>query len=161
MDNNNNYFFNGVNEQIYKIPDVWGIGMSYRFFSNFTAALDVNYVEYSDLLENLIDSEGNDMTDVFSMDDKVEIHFGFEYIIDINKTPFAIRAGYYYLPSQVWDYLGTDPIIIGLMEKAPEEDDHIFSLGFGAVFNNFQIDLAGAVGDYIKEFTASIVFRFD
>ncbi len=161
-DNVNSCYIYSVYEQILNIPDVWGIGISYRFFSNFTAVLDVNYVTYSELLDDLKDfNTGEDISDEWSMDDEVEIHVGFEYIIDINEIPFAIRAGYYYLPEQMWTYSGTDPSTIALMERTEPIEDDIFSLGFGAVFNNFQIDIAGSAGDYIKEFTGSIVFRFD
>jgi long-subunit fatty acid transport protein len=160
-DNNQNYWFNGALKQILKIPDVWGIGMSYRFFTNFTTALDINYVEYSDLLDDYIDAVGNDITDEWYMDDEIEIHVGLEYIFDINEIPFAVRAGYYYLPQKLFQYNGTVQFTREFIENYPDTDDHIFSLGFGAVFNNFQIDIAGSAGDYIKEFTSSIVFRFD
>ena len=161
-DSANTCYIYSVYEQILKIPDVWGIGISYRFFPNFTTVLDVNYVEYSDLYDDVRDSStGDDISDEWSIDDEVEIHIGFEYIFDINKTPFAIRAGYYYLPGLNTIYSGTNPVIIDIVERMTENEDHIFSLGFGAVFNNFQIDVAGSAGDFIKEITTSIVFRFD
>ena len=162
VDINGNYPLKNIFEQTLKVPDVWGIGISYRFFSNFTAALDVNYVEYSDLFDDVRDyNTGDDISDDYSMDDYVEIHIGLEYIFDINKIPFAVRAGYYYLPDKTITYSGTNQFLKDSAEETPDTEDHIFSLGFGTVFNNFQIDVAGVVGDFIKEVTLSLVYRFE
>ncbi len=148
-------------DQTLKIPDVYGIGISYRFLSNFTATLDASYIEYSDLSDDFEDAQGSD-AQYFTIDDQVEIRVGVEYIVDISETPVALRAGYYYRPDHLPFYEGgSDPDFLRIFNADRDEDDHIFSLGFGAVFKNFQIDVAGSAGDFIKEFTTSIVYRFD
>jgi len=51
--------------------------------------------------------------------------------------------------------------LIRLFGDKGDDDDHIFSIGFGAVLTEkFQIDVAAAAGQYIKEGSLSIVYRF-
>ncbi len=157
----NYYHLSSEREQTLKIPDFFGIGISYRFLSNFTATLDANFIEYSDISDDFEDDQGSD-SQYFEIEDQVEIRVGVEYILDISETPVAVRAGYYYRPDHLPVYEGgPDPDFSRIFNSDRDEDDHIFSLGFGAVFNNFQIDVAGSAGDFIQEFTTSIVYRFD
>jgi long-subunit fatty acid transport protein len=157
------YQLKAEREQTLKIPDVYGIGISYRLLSNFTATLDANYIEYSDISDDYIDGTSPDpIAKYFEIEDQVEFRVGVEYILDIGETPVAVRAGYYYRPDHLPVYEGgPDPDFLRIFNSDRDEDDHIFSLGFGAVFHNFQIDVAGSAGDFIKEFTTSIVYRFD
>jgi len=155
------YALEWEHDHILKIPDVWGLGFSFRFLSNLTATLDINYIEYSDLADDFVNEEGVKDTD-WKIDDEVEVRLGLEYIIDINETPLALRAGYYYRPDHRLQYKGTDePDLIRLFGDKGDDHDHIFSVGFGAVLTQkFQIDVAAAAGQYIKEGSLSIVYRF-
>jgi len=148
-------------DHILKIPDVYGLGFSFRFLSNLTATLDVNYIEYSDLADDLVNDQGGEDKD-WKISDEFEVRLGLEYIIDINETPLALRAGYYYRPDHRLQYKGTTDLdLIRLFGKKGDDHDHIFSLGFGAVLTEkFQIDVAAAAGEYIKEGSLSIVYRF-
>ena len=148
-------------DQILKVPDIYGLGFSFRFLSNLTATLDINYIEYSDLADDFLDDQGNKSAD-WAVDDEFEMRLGLEYIIDINETPLALRAGYYYRPDHRLYYVGTDePDLIQLFGDKGDDHDHIFSLGFGVVLTEkFQIDVAAAAGEYIKEGSLSIVYRF-
>jgi len=73
-----------------------------------------------------------------------------------------LRAGYYFRPDHRIQYKGTDdPWAIQAYGDKGDDHDHIFSLGFGAVLTQkFQIDVAAAAGQYIKEGSLSIVYRF-
>jgi len=157
------YWQEWEHDHILKVPDVYGLGFSYRFLSNFTATLDINYIEYSDLADDFVEWESGGATSQnWTVDDEVEVRLGLEYIIDINQTPLALRAGYYYRPDHRLQYKGTDqPELIQLFGDKGDDHDHIFSLGFGAVLTQkFQIDVAAAAGQYIKEGSLSIVYRF-
>lgn len=155
------YLLKWEHDHILKIPDVYGLGFSFRFLSNLTATLDINYVEYADLADDFLDENGAKSTN-WKIDDEIEVRLGLEYIIDINETPVALRAGYYYRPDHRLYYVGTDdPDLIQLFGNKGDDHDHIFSLGFGAVLTEkFQIDIAAAAGKYIKEGSLSIVYRF-
>ncbi len=155
------YALEWEHEHILKIPDVYGLGFSFRFLSNLTATLDVNYIEYSDLADDFISDLGVEDKD-WKIDNEVEVRLGVEYIIDINETPLALRAGYYYRPDHRLQYIGTDDAdLLRLFGDKGDDDDHIFSIGFGAVLTEkFQIDVAAAAGQYIKTGSMSIVYRF-
>jgi long-subunit fatty acid transport protein len=149
-----------------KIPDVYGLGISYRFLSNLTAALDVNYVEHSDLLEDFTMEPGaqNDADDI-EIDDTFEIHAGVEYVMSFNDVPFALRCGYFYRPDHSARYVGpiTSPEDQELKDRLASKDfdEHIFSAGFGTVlFDILQVDVAASYGELITEGTLSVVYRF-
>lgn len=154
------YYQQWLYNQILKVPDMYGIGFSFRFLSNLTATLDINYIEYSDLADDFLDEDGAKDTD-WTVEDEIEVRFGLEFIFEVNETPLALRAGYYYRPDHGFIYEGTDdPDMIRLFGEA-DDDDHIFSLGFGAVLTDkFQLDVAAAAGKYVKEGSLSIVYRF-
>jgi long-chain fatty acid transport protein len=150
-------------DHILKIPDVYGLGLSYRFLSNFTATLDINYIEYSDLSDDFVEWEsGGATTTNWVIDDEVEVRLGLEFIFDVNQTPLALRAGYYFRPDHRLQWKGPyDPWATRIYGDKGDDHDHIFSLGFGAVLTEkFQIDVAAAAGQYIKEGSLSIVYRF-
>lgn len=160
-DGSDSYLQKWEYDQILKVPDMYGIGFSFRFLSNLTATLDINYIEYSDLADDFLDEDGAKSTN-WKVDDEFEVRLGLEYIIDINETPLALRAGYYFRPDHGFIYEGTDdPDLMLLFGEKGDDHDHIFSLGFGAVLTEkFQIDVAAAAGKYIKEGSLSIVYRF-
>ena len=160
-----------------KIPDMYGIGISNRFFSCLTIAADVVRVKYSQILAKpqIIPTGfyagGDPITSDFKVDDTTEIHAGVEYTFDIRKVPLALRGGYYYRPQHRIEYTGpTKPSVTVGSSVFPEissatfpagEDDHIFSLGFGVVlFGNVQMDFAASKGKLIEEYTTSFVYRF-
>jgi len=152
----------------FNVPDVFGAGLSYRFLNNLTAALDVNYVRYSDLIDDYIFSDGSKAIMIgsemvyisdFEVDDTYEIHFGLEYVFGTTETPLAVRCGYSYIPDHSIVYQGNELYYRQFFREG--EDDNVFSLGVGAVFSNFQIDISASLGDFIQEYTLSCVYRFD
>lgn len=149
-----------------KIPDSYGIGFSYHITPQLTTALDVNYIEYSDLTKHVSDQGGHSYDGLFETNDTYEAHLGLEYVVDLKSTPLALRGGYYYRPAHLYHFVGhyNDPVVQTRVESLMPEgkDDHIFSLGFGAlVSENVQLDISGSAGKFVKEGTASLVYRFD
>ncbi len=152
----------------FNIPDVFGVGLSSRFFHNLTLALDVNYILYSDLIDGYTFSDGSkeqsylgEMAYIseFEVEDTYEFHFGLEYVFETTKNPIAVRCGYSYIPDHSIVYKGNSSYYKRFFMEG--EDDNIFSLGLGIVFSNFQIDVSGSLGDFIQEYTLSCVYRFD
>lgn len=148
-----------------KVPDVYGVGVSYRFNFGLTIAADVNYIEYSDLLTDFRFPDGSTefggiSTNDFDVDDTFEIHAGIEYVFSIDSTPVAVRGGYTHKPDHSIHYTGsTAGSLVGWKNWAPEgDDDNIFAVGLGAVFlERLQIDGAASFGDFEKEYTVSLV----
>lgn len=147
----------------FKVPDSFGIGFSYRFFKEFTFVLDGIYIEYSDLFDELLNPQTMTQWPDFKADDEWEIRAGLEYIIEIKEIPVALRAGYYYRPDHRVYYTGdTTGFPAGAYLQKRVKDDHIYSLGFGAViFENLQLDIAGNYGDLAQEGYLSLVYRFE
>jgi long-subunit fatty acid transport protein len=149
-----------------KIPDVYGLGISYRFLPNLTTALDINYVEYSDLLRNFrLEPDSTTDPDDFEIDDTVEIHFGIEYVMTLGNKPFAVRSGYFFRPDHSVRYVGpiTSPDDQQIKDRLDQKDDdeHVISAGFGTVlFDTLQVDVAGSHSEFITEGTLSVVYRF-
>ncbi|MBU0482679.1 MAG: hypothetical protein KKG47_16420 [Proteobacteria bacterium] len=155
-------------ENTLKVPDMYGIGISYRFFNSLTLAVDANRIKYSDLLENyyyfdpnkVINAEWTLNTGDFEANDTTEVHAGFEYVFSIGETPFALRGGYFHKPDHAIHYVGTSIAYYQDTMKEGEDDD-IFSVGIGGVLSeNLQFDIAGSSGDFVEEINISFVYRF-
>lgn len=144
-----------------KMPDVYGLGLSYRIMPNFTLSTDVNYVEYSDL--EVTGGTDPDALVGFENNDTYEVHVGLEYVLDLNSTPLALRCGYFYKPAHNFHVTESHPDYAMFRDIYPKgETEHIYSLGFGTLLSdNVQIDLAGTFGDLIEEGTLSLVYRFE
>lgn len=161
---NNVYVENSID-----IPDVYGVGLSYRLFNALTIAVDVNRIMYSDLLENFYYYDDSQLpgqrwiknSSEFTADDTTEVHAGFEYVLSLAEMPVALRGGYYHRPEHNIRY--TDTAIQYYQEtRRAGEDDNIYSLGVGAVFaGNIQIDCAASMGDNDRDFNISFVYRFE
>lgn len=147
-----------------KVPDAYGLGISYQFAFGLTVAADVNRILYSDLVEDLVFANGQTQfaglrASDFTADDQTEFHIGIEYVIDLDTALMALRGGYYRKPEHRIRYEGTNPDIRNIARKG--EDDDIYSLGAGVTWSNVQIDAAGSLGEFEHEITVSIVYRFD
>lgn len=151
----------------FKVPDVYGLGCSYRFAPNLTMVMDANYVKYSQLIAEFIGAQQSpfQLTQMegFNLDDEWEFRIGLEYVLDLAGSPVALRGGYYYRPDHRVTYTG-DPSQIGSTAGylVKDKDDHIGSLGLGFLISpNLQADLAGSYSKLASEGSASVVYRFE
>lgn len=156
-------------EAEFKVPDVYGLGLSYRFEPNLTVALDANYVKYSQLIEEFI-GEGKSTSTAFqlqqmegfNLDDEWEFRLGLEYVLDVTGTPLALRCGYYYRPDHRVYYTGNDASMDAGKYLVKDKDSHIGSLGVGFLINpELQVDLAASYSKMASEGIASVVYRFE
>ncbi len=142
-----------------KLPDSYGLGLSYRFLSNYTVAVDADYVEYSDLSDDVIEGTDGKRVKEVEAPDKLEVHAGFEGAFIAFDIPMALRCGYYYRPGHRFEFVAQNQEFRKKLTAG--EDDHIFSLGFGLVPNEqFQLDLAASAGEFEKSGIVSVVYRF-
>lgn len=147
----------------FKLPDSYGIGLSYRFLPNLVAAVDVTCIEYSDITDGLMAQSSTDpnvlesIDGLLKYDDIIEARLGIEYVLDVNDRPTALRCGYYYCPDH-HIYVEDQPPPWD--EK--NDDDHVFSIGAGTVISdNIQLDASVSAGDFVKELILSFVYRID
>lgn len=153
-------------ESEFKVPDVYGLGLSYRFEPNLTVAVDASYVKYSQLIAEFIGDENSTFQltqmDGFNLDDEYEFRLGLEYVLDVAGSPVALRGGYYYRPDHRVYYTGNTAKINAGNYLAKDKDEHIGSLGLGFLINpNLQVDLAASTGRLSTEGIASVVYRFE
>ena len=162
---------------VFKVPDVYSMGVAYRPLDNLTLSLDIVRVEYSDLIGGLdrnlndddigvsipefpytrfVDSDG---VEDLVLQDGTEVHFGVEYYLITKKWAIPLRAGFYTDPSHV---VYTTVENEALKRLFPRGSDEVHgTCGFGFVLQNkIQIDTAVNFSRNVSEFLLSAVFRF-
>ncbi len=136
------------------IPDLLGFGMAVRPSDRFTAALDLNFVSYSDLNPPVIrlptrtpGVPGAPVTE--EIDDELEVHIGGEYVFLAGgaRNPVTLRAGLFNEP----DHDG--------FANVDSDDTHI-TVGTGVVLKGqYQFDVAGSFSDRQDVVIFSFVYR--
>jgi long-subunit fatty acid transport protein len=153
----------------FAVPDVFSAGLAFRPTDNWLFTLDVNFVEYSQLTDD-VDSIFPGVVANLDVDDGTEIRFGAEYAFLEMATPMFLRAGVWLDPDHRLAYGGptpgdcnsdadfeacTDSILF------PEGDDEThFSLGVGWAFSTFVLDFAADFSDQVDTYSVSGVMRF-
>jgi hypothetical protein len=105
-DANTNFEFINAADTKFHMPDIAGVGVSFRPIPVLTINVDAVNVKYSNLVDDFVsataDVEGLD--DPFRVEDALELRVGAEYLFS-TKIPFALRAGYWRDPahSVVWN----------------------------------------------------------
>ncbi len=163
-DANTNFEFISAADTKFHMPDIAGIGVSFRPIPVLTVNLDAVSVKYSNLVDDFVsataDVEG--LTDPFKAEDALELRLGAEYLFS-TRIPFAIRAGYWRDPahSVVWNGPLNHPNFIAEALLYPEgEDQNHISIGAGLAWQRFQIDAAYDTSKNYKVGSISMVTRF-
>ena len=148
----------------FHIPDIAGIGISFRPIPVLTINADAVHVKYSNLVDDFVSAvpEVRAIGNPFKAEDVVELHVGAEYFF-ASKVPFALRAGYWRDPkhSIEWDGPLNHPNFIAEAMLYPEgEDQNHMSIGGGFAWPRFQIDFAYDTSDNYKVGSISMVTRF-
>lgn len=179
VDNLDGAGFQVAGDPKFHIPDVYGVGVSWRPTPVFTINADVVEVGYSNLTEDFqsIYTEAQVLGQgAYQTKDATEYHIGAEYFF-IGAIPVAIRAGYWHDPAHGLEYVGprtcTDEVfnendrpfcaanrtVLSILFPGSEDQDH-YSIGIGLAWPNFQIDAAYDTSDTFKVGSLSAVYRF-
>lgn len=148
----------------FHMPDIAGIGVSFRPIPSLTINADAVSVKYSNLVDDFVSATADvdGLVDPFKAEDVVELRLGAEYLFS-TKIPFALRAGYWRDPahSVVWNGPVNHPNFIAeaLLYPEGEDQDHM-SIGAGLAWQRFQIDLAYDTSEHYKVGSISMVTRF-
>ncbi|HYI12710.1 MAG TPA: outer membrane protein transport protein [Thermoanaerobaculia bacterium] len=161
--NTNNEFIVAANPSFH-IPDVAGLGVSYRPIPALTLNADAVRVTYSNLVDDFVASAAGvaELDEPFKADDVTELRFGAEYLFP-TKIPVAIRAGYWQDPAHsiTWNGPLNRPNFVAEAMLFPKgEDQEHYTLGAGLAWPRFQIDLAYDTSDRYKAGSVSMVARF-
>lgn len=148
----------------FHIPDVAGIGISWRPLPVLTINADAVHVYYSNLVDDFVsvNSDVRNVEDAYEADDVTEYRLGAEYFFTM-KIPFAIRAGYWKDPAHQMKYVGPldspSRVASSILFPGSEDETH-YSIGAGLAWPKFQIDAAYDTSEYNKIGSLSAVFRF-
>jgi len=148
----------------FHIPDIAGIGVSYRPIPVLTINADAVYVRYSNLVDDFValSDEVNSLDQPFEAADVVELRLGAEYFF-ATKLPFAVRAGYWLDPAHSTEYVGPldhfNRVAEAVLYPKGEDQNH-FSIGAGFAWPRFQIDFAYDTSENFKVGSISAVTRF-
>lgn len=148
----------------FHIPDIAGIGVSFRPIPVLTINADAVRVTYSNLVDDFValSDEVNALEKPFAADDVVELRLGAEYFF-ATKLPFALRAGYWRDPAHSIYYNGPldhfNRVAEAVLYPKGEDQNH-FTIGAGLAWPRFQIDAAYDMSDHFKVGSISAVTRF-
>ena len=152
----------------FDIPDVLGMGLSYRVSEAFTLNFDVNRIRYAQLTRNisaayLEDGESNfgDDTALLKLRDGTEIRFGGEYVFLNMPAPLSIRAGIWRDPEHTLHYQGDDDFDNNAQVFSARTGDQThYTFGLGLAFEQFSVDLGADLSKYYDTFSLAAVARF-
>jgi len=159
-----NFDFIRLVDTSFHIPDVAGLGVSFRPIPVLTLNVDAVHVKYSNLADDFVASVADvrELTDPFGADDVTEIHVGAEYFF-ATKIPVAIRAGWWRDPAHSLEWRGPlnrpDFIAEAMLFPEGETQNHV-SFGAGLAWPRFQIDFAYDTSETYKVASLSMVTRF-
>ena len=152
----------------FRVPDQLGVGLVYRPSDSATLAFEARQVSYSQLIEDFVvvftntDEPSASPLD-FTIDDALELHAGFEYVVSSMKNPLALRLGGWYDPQHRVYYTGPDEINDGAYTALFRQADNTIhgTAGLGIVFGSrMQIDAAVDISSRSTTASASAVVRF-
>ncbi len=159
-----NLKFVKVADTQFHIPDIAGVGVSFRPIPVLTINADAVYVKYSNLVDDFValSDEVNTLDQPFEAADVVELRLGAEYFF-ATKLPFAVRAGYWRDPAHSTEYVGPldhfNRVAEAVLFPKGKDQNH-FSVGAGFAWPRFQIDFAYDTSETFKVGSISTVTRF-
>lgn len=157
------------------IPNLIGGGFAYRPLDALVVTADVLWVQLSRIFDqaSVIYQNGPNITpDLFTIDDRLEVHAGLEYVLFLGETPLALRTGGFLVPQRRIHYQplgnpnpgGEEAIDHGfdiLYNGLPEDTNFGWSVGLGIVLGGkIQLDVAYSLIKTLHQFSASAVIRF-
>ena len=148
----------------FHMPDVAGVGVSFRPIPVLTVNFDAVHITYSNLVDDFFSfSESvREAGAPYEMDDVTELRLGAEYAFT-TRVPFLLRAGVWQDPAHSMVYRGPLDSIDRVAEAIlyPEGEDQLhLTIGGGFAWPRFQIDFAYDTSEYYKVGSISAVTRF-
>lgn len=150
----------------FNVPDVFGIGLSWRPSDQLIVNFDVNRVRYSEITDDITTFFDLASARRLRVEDGTEAHLGAEYTFTGMAHPFSLRGGFWHDPAHAVFFDGLP------RENAPFEDlfaaqyagargaENHFAIGAGWAFSKFQLDFAADFSDGLDIYSASGVYRF-
>ncbi|HEX7706601.1 MAG TPA: hypothetical protein VF701_09105 [Thermoanaerobaculia bacterium] len=163
-DANTGFDFINAATTTFHMPDVAGVGVSFRPIPVLTVNFDAVHVKYSNLVDDFVSAVADvrGLDNPFVANDVVELRLGAEYFFS-TRIPFALRAGYWRDPAHSIEWRGPldrpDFVAEAMLYPKGEDQNHI-TVGAGFAWPRFQIDLAYDSSKHYKVGSISMVTRF-
>ena len=149
----------------FDVPDVLGVGISYKPTDAIRVAFDYDRIGYGDLTKDFVDifdldnflADPDLELDDFVIDNASELHLGFEYTFLRPRIPFAVRAGAWYDPDHSLRFEGEN-VAFGAIFRRRSDEMH-YSFGIGIYPRKFQVEFAFDFSRRISTSSLSAVFR--
>ncbi|ODU34364.1 MAG: hypothetical protein BGP24_23590 [Lysobacterales bacterium 69-70] len=157
--------FTSLNKVRFDIPDIFGVGLSWRPTDALVVNFDLDRVMYSQLTDNvntLFDIQG--AANRLYLEDGTEAHLGAEYTFASMAAPFSVRAGFWHDPRHSVAFKGTpadatQAVLATLFAGGRGAENHV-SVGGGWAFKRFQLDFGADLSDGLDTYSMSGVYRF-
>jgi long-chain fatty acid transport protein len=144
----------------FRVPDVYGAGVTVRTGETARLTFDVSRVRYSQMvrkLENIDTFSTAGELPYFRVNDGTELRIGFERVL----TPaIFLRAGWWSDPDHQVRYVGTNPVDLTLWPRGHRENHYTAGAGWVLGEGDYQIDVAGDFSRRVKTVSLSTVGRF-
>jgi long-chain fatty acid transport protein len=153
-----------VADTTFHIPDIYGVGASYRPIPVLTINADAVHVTYSNLVDDFvsINADIRAIDHAYKASDVTELHLGAEYFFPM-KINWALRAGYWHDPAHSIEFRGPlttpDAVAAAILYPKGQDQNHV-SIGAGLAWKSFQIDAAYDTAEHYKVGSISMVARF-
>lgn len=152
----------------YQLPDLYGMGVSWRAHPRLRLSLDYYLVDYSSLSSDLVDvfllaEDGLDpQLERFKVRDGHQYHLGLEWLARTISPPLYLRAGVWRDPDHGLRFDGNESSeLLGFEAIFRERPDELhLSAGVGFAGRKSQIDFAIDHSDRFLTAALSTVFRF-
>jgi long-chain fatty acid transport protein len=160
----NTLAFEEKSDTTFHIPDIYGVGISFRPIPVLTINADAVHVTYSNLVDRFISISERlrGLDQAYQAKDVTELHLGGEYFFS-TKIPFALRAGYWRDPAHSIEFRGpldnSDAVANAILYPKGGSQNHI-SVGAGFALPRFQVDIAYDTAKNYKVGSISAVMRF-
>lgn len=149
----------------FHIPDVAGLGVSFRPIPTLTLNADAVNIKYSNLVDEFysLSQSVRDVPNAYEAKDVTEVRVGGEYFF-ATRLPVAIRAGYWFDPAHSVQYVGpldqSERVAEAVLFPKGKDQNHV-SVGFGVAFSQrLQLDAAYDQAERYKVGSISFVTRF-
>jgi long-subunit fatty acid transport protein len=149
----------------FSLPDTIGVGGSWNASPRITVATDIEFIEYSNLLDGYVPGV-NVLTQPdaeFTVDDATDIRAGLEYVFpNTNKKmpPIALRGGVYIEESSEIraKSTGTGSFATEEVFRDSGREEHL-TLGLGFVMKRYKLDLAADLANSDNEYLISFIYK--
>lgn len=154
-----------LNNVRFDIPDIFGIGLSWRPTDALVVNFDLDRVMYSQLTDGvntLFDIQ--DAANRLYLEDGTEVHLGAEYTFAGMSAPFSLRGGIWHDPRHSVGFRGApsdapQAVLATLFAGGRGSENH-FTFGGGWAFKSFQLDFGADLSDGLDTYSVSGVYRF-